>query len=220
MPLYRHPSLTVLRVRPQAAAFLRQYTTHLIEAPRAAFLTREGRLVAAVRQCKISDDEALLVLDGACAERLSAHLSRYLALADTKIEPAGEYAVYFDSAASAPGAGERVIPEKAGQFLLSEDRNKTAAWTEADYTRFRVEHGIAEQGVDFNDEMPLCIDPSWIHFDKGCYLGQEIVARVHYRGAPPKRLTVKKESECSPEERLRLTSKTDTAGGVAGFLFV
>jgi folate-binding protein YgfZ len=29
-----------------------------------------------------------------------------------------------------------------------------------------------------------------IDFDKGCYTGQEIVARLHYRGSPKRRLSI------------------------------
>lgn len=230
MPLYRHPTLTVLRVSPAASGFLKQYTTHLIDAPQAAFLTREGRLVAAVRQAKISDEEALLVVEQAYQDRLLAHLAKYLALSDTKIGPAPEFVVYFEplldghddggATRQAAPAADILIPEKSGRWLISSDHSKASTMTEQDYTRFRVEHGIPEQGTDFTDEIPLCIDPSWVHFDKGCYLGQEIVARVHYRGTPPKRLVVKKVSDCSPGESARLTSKIDTAGGVAGFVFV
>jgi folate-binding protein YgfZ len=54
----------------------------------------------------------------------------------------------------------------------------------------RVEAGIARYGVDMNDEIiPLeaRLDHA-IHYEKGCYIGQEIVARMHYRGHPNKLL--------------------------------
>ena len=30
----------------------------------------------------------------------------------------------------------------------------------------------------------------WVSFDKGCYMGQEIIARLHWRGTPKRRLYV------------------------------
>lgn len=206
MPLYRHPGYAVLRVSPGAEAFLKAYTTNLIDAPRTAFLTREGRTVAVAYQTKISGEEALLAVGKLFVDRLTGHLSKYLALSDTKITPAPDYTVYFDSS-------------EPGRALLSPNPQK-AEMTSEEYVRFRVEHALAEQGTDFDDEMPLCVDPALVHFEKGCYLGQEIVARVHYRGSPPKRLVVKRQSECAPEEFSRMTSKVTINGEATGFVFV
>jgi folate-binding protein YgfZ len=50
---------------------------------------------------------------------------------------------------------------------------------------FRVEHGIPRWGTDFDQEnlaQELGQDERAISFDKGCYTGQEVVARIHFRG--------------------------------------
>ncbi len=49
----------------------------------------------------------------------------------------------------------------------------------------RVESGIPLYGVDFSEEnltRETGFEGEAVSFDKGCYLGQEIVARVHFRG--------------------------------------
>jgi folate-binding protein YgfZ len=48
----------------------------------------------------------------------------------------------------------------------------------------RVEDGELAFGVDFDtDAFPQeCGDQAAVSFTKGCYLGQEVVARIHYRG--------------------------------------
>ena len=54
----------------------------------------------------------------------------------------------------------------------------------------RIEAGIARYGVDF-DESVIPLEAQLghaIHWEKGCYVGQEIVARMHYRGHPNKLL--------------------------------
>lgn len=54
----------------------------------------------------------------------------------------------------------------------------------------RVEAGIPRYGVDTNEDIiPLeaRLDHA-IHYQKGCYIGQEIIARMHYRGHPNKLL--------------------------------
>lgn len=48
----------------------------------------------------------------------------------------------------------------------------------------RIEHGVLRLGHEITgEEFPqeLCLDDA-VDFDKGCYLGQETVARIHYRG--------------------------------------
>ena len=50
---------------------------------------------------------------------------------------------------------------------------------------FRVEHGIPVWDTDFDQDnlaQELGQDERAISFDKGCYTGQEVVARVHFRG--------------------------------------
>ncbi len=57
-----------------------------------------------------------------------------------------------------------------------------AGWTASEV--LRVESGIPAQGAELTgSELPqeVRLDGA-IDFDKGCYLGQETVARIHYRG--------------------------------------
>jgi len=55
----------------------------------------------------------------------------------------------------------------------------------------RVEEGIGRFGRDFGTEnLPQEVgEEAAVSYTKGCYLGQEIVARVHYRGGVNHRLT-------------------------------
>jgi folate-binding protein YgfZ len=55
----------------------------------------------------------------------------------------------------------------------------------ADYEKWRIELGIPRFGVDITaDNLPqeTGLVPRAVSFDKGCYTGQEVVARIHYRG--------------------------------------
>lgn len=54
----------------------------------------------------------------------------------------------------------------------------------------RTEHGHPLWGVDYDDSnlpQETGIDDA-VDYEKGCYLGQEIVARLHYRGQPARRM--------------------------------
>ena len=54
----------------------------------------------------------------------------------------------------------------------------------------RIEHGYPLWGVDYDDSnlpQETGIEDA-VDYEKGCYLGQEIVARIHYRGQPARRM--------------------------------
>ena len=61
------------------------------------------------------------------------------------------------------------------------------------YEALRVAAGRPRLGVD-TDHRTLPHEVGWIpsavHLDKGCYRGQETVARVHTLGRPPRRLVM------------------------------
>jgi len=61
-----------------------------------------------------------------------------------------------------------------------------AAWE-----RLRVAAGVPRFGLDFGpDNLPqeTGLEAAAVSYEKGCYLGQEVVARVHYRGGVNKGL--------------------------------
>ncbi len=66
------------------------------------------------------------------------------------------------------------------------------------FEALRIERGEPRFGLDTDDRtIPnevgwLASDEPWsaVHMDKGCYRGQETVARVHNLGRPPRRLTL------------------------------
>lgn len=61
------------------------------------------------------------------------------------------------------------------------------------YEALRIARGAARFGVD-TDHRTIPNEAGWIgsavHLDKGCYRGQETVARVHTLGRPPRRLVL------------------------------
>jgi folate-binding protein YgfZ len=61
------------------------------------------------------------------------------------------------------------------------------------YEALRIARGEPRLGLD-TDHKTIPNEVSWIesavHLDKGCYRGQETVARVHTLGRPPRRLTL------------------------------
>src|SRR4051812_11447775 len=65
----------------------------------------------------------------------------------------------------------------------------------------RVEHGRPRYGVDLDDSVipqEAGLNERAVSFTKGCYVGQETVARLYYRGKPNRRLLGLRLSEPAP----------------------
>lgn len=221
MRLYKL-SKAVLRVRNRAAEFLNAYTTNTPGAPKNAFVDIHGKVVAVFDQRMIGPDEVLIVVERPFVGRLLKHLGKYLALGDTRLDEEN-YSVYFDLDEDyKPEAGEWAIPQGRGQLVIT-PKNLHSGVSEEEFTIFRVKNRLPVQGIDYDDTLLLNVhDDEYVSYTKGCYLGQEIIARVHSRSRPPKKLVVKSEAECSPEERARMTSRVDdpSTGKKIGFVFV
>ena len=72
----------------------------------------------------------------------------------------------------------------------------------------RVEHGRPRYGVDLDDSVipqEAGLNERAVSFTKGCYVGQETVARLHYRGKPNRHLRgLRLREEVLPGTELRL----------------
>jgi folate-binding protein YgfZ len=55
----------------------------------------------------------------------------------------------------------------------------------------RIEAGLARYGVDVDETNVVleAVPDDAVSFTKGCYIGQEIIARIHWRGHVAKKLT-------------------------------
>jgi folate-binding protein YgfZ len=76
----------------------------------------------------------------------------------------------------------------------------------------RVEHGRPRYGVDLDETVipqEAGLNERAVSFTKGCYVGQETVARLYYKGKPNRRLRGLRLSEPAPAgAELRLGEKT------------
>ncbi len=204
--LYKLPD-TVLSIKGNAAVFLNGITSNTLDAPLNAFLNQHGRIIATVRQQKISDDEFLISVPTMAQDNLLKHLDRYVKLAHVSINPSDQSA-YIDL------------------------DTKQTVWTRAphadsisdeEFTLFRLNHNIPLMGVDYQaDEFILNVhEDNYVSYTKGCFLGQEPVAKVHTRAHPARRLIVAFEDQCSAPQAAKMTSKIKDPknGRIKGFIF-
>lgn len=93
----------------------------------------------------------------------------------------------------------------------------TACGLEA-WNTLRIESGLPLFGIDFNNEhlpQEIARDGQAISFTKGCYLGQETVARLDALGHVNKQLaTVKFPTDSNPESGIILTHQEKQVGAV------
>lgn len=92
--------------------------------------------------------------------------------------------------AGAPELTYELRPRESLMELAAEFGDPVGTWA---WEAFRIESGHARMGLD-TDEKTIPNELDWIesavHLDKGCYRGQETVARVHTLGKPPRRLVL------------------------------
>jgi folate-binding protein YgfZ len=95
--------------------------------------------------------------------------------------------------------------------------------SEADYDAHRIALGIPEGGIDFafGDVFPHDVDMDQLHgvaFDKGCYIGQEVVSRMEHRGTARRRFVLMHGEALPPAggELVAGGKPIGTAGSSAG----
>ncbi len=108
----------------------------------------------------------------------------------------GEALVYRDM--RAPGMGLRAIGAREALAQLGTEN-------EAAYEAHRVAEGVPKGGVDFIYGDTFVHDVNLdqlngVDFKKGCYVGQEVVARVHFRNSARKRIVKVHFNGPTPEQ--------------------
>lgn len=144
---------------------------------RAAILNVKGRVIAVLDVVK-HEDAFVLLAEPACAQKAWDDLARHAIMDDVTFEP-------FE----APAHRHWPDPEQVWTAppIFAAPGQPSA---DADVEIRRVEAGLPRYGVDVSEDY----FPFEAHLDravsmtKGCYVGQEVVARAHTRGHANKRL--------------------------------
>jgi folate-binding protein YgfZ len=201
-------------------------TSNVLDAPKNALLSPQGKIIGVFDQQLIDSDTCVLVAENYAADTLRKEFDKYAAFSVTDWKELDE-SVYFEidvgtqlSALSEDDGKHFVFPQAVGRIIVGGEFEPNVS--EKEFTAFRLDHEVPLHGVDFTDEMLLNVFPEdYVSYTKGCFVGQEVIARVHNLSDPPKKLVVKYEDQCSEAEKKIMTSKqTDSQGRVRGFVFV
>ncbi|MBB5787960.1 YgfZ/GcvT domain-containing protein [Jiangella mangrovi] len=195
----------VMRVGgPDRLTWLHQLLTQHLErlAPRQAtsalVLDANGRVEHALYG--VDDGESFWFhTEPASAEPLREYLEKMKFWSQVEIaDVTDEYAVVWEPVATAADSHlSRVTERGRDVFVPRAELAAYAAGTELAgvwaYEALRIEAHEPRAGLD-TDDRTIPHEVGWIgtavHLDKGCYRGQETVARVHTLGRPPRRLVL------------------------------
>lgn len=171
------------------------------EAPRwAGLLTPQGK--ALFDFILWADGDAVLIdCEAARAEALVRRLSIYRLRRAITIAPLEDAAVHWASASDRGVADPRLAA--LGKRWIAAPGAAATGWT-AHRLALGVTEGFAELGEDKTLWLECNADLlGGVSFAKGCYVGQENTARMHYRAKVNRRLVVAPLGE--PGERTRAT---------------
>jgi tRNA-modifying protein YgfZ len=177
------------------------------EACEALLLTPKARIIAPLRVLRRGDDDFLVLTEPELGDVVRSQLLRARFAAKAEIEPE-EHRSWLVL------GGDEVLDERPAGDEASEE----------EVERWRVEAGIPQWGKELDENIlpaEAGLEQTHIAFAKGCYPGQEPIARQHYRGKVNRRLRVLDvEGEAAPGDELVLNEKkvgriTSAVNGVA-----
>jgi tRNA-modifying protein YgfZ len=153
----------------------------------ALLLTPKARVIAPVLVWRRGDDDVLLLTEPELGDALRAQLVRMRFAAKCEIEP--EEHVSAIVLGGAEGIPNRDYGVPAVEVLDSD----VDIDGDVDLERLRIAAGTPAYGRELDDRVlpaEAGLEERAISFTKGCFPGQEPIARQHYRGKVNRRLRV------------------------------
>jgi tRNA-modifying protein YgfZ len=176
---------------PDAADYLQRMVSNDVEALQvgdacpALLLTAKARLIAPLVVWRRGDDDFLLLTEPELGAPVRALLTRMRLRARCEVESEEHSSVLVFG-------GEGIPSELPGAAeVLDSGLEPTLAADELE--RRRIEARVPRWGRELDERIlpaEAGLDATHISFTKGCYPGQEPVARLHYRGHPNRGLRV------------------------------
>jgi folate-binding protein YgfZ len=192
--IVRRPRAFVRVAGPDALDYLQRMLSNDVEALavgescEALLLTAKARLIAPLRVTRRGEDDFLLSTEPDLGERVRGELlrSRFAAKAEIEAEQHEAWLVL---------GGEEVLDVQPPGEEIDEDG----------FERWRIEHGVPRWGAELDDRIlpaEAGLERTHISFTKGCYPGQEPIARQHYRGKVNRRLRVLDVEAAKPGDEI------------------
>ena len=191
---------------PGAGDYLQRMVSNDVEALGlgdacdALLLTPKARVIATLRIWRRAEDDFLLLTEPELGDAVLNELRRMRFAAKCEVEPEEH------SSTLVFGSDEGIPNHEYGEparELLDAALEPTLASDELE--RMRIEAGTPRYGRELDDRVlpaEAGLDQTHISFTKGCYPGQEPIARLHYRGHVNRRLRVLEADAAEPGDEL------------------
>jgi folate-binding protein YgfZ len=176
---------------PDAADYLQRMVSNDVEglavgeARPALLLTAKARVIAPVVVLRRGDEDFLVLTEPELGEIVRALLTRMRLRAKCEIALEEHESVLVFG-----GDGFATDFEGAGELL---DAGLEPTIGDAELERRRIEARVPRWGREIDERIlpaEAGLDATHVDFGKGCYPGQEPIARLHYRGHPNRGLRV------------------------------
>lgn len=194
-------------------------------------LSPQGKVDALARVTRVSPDRWLLDTDSGWGETMVARLNRFklrtkvtIRQLDWKVLGLRGAPGHAAGQQGAGGAARPVTVEPwpgiAGEDLIGAEPAAPAGWpliSSHEYEAERIAAGIPKMGADIDDRtMPgeTGLVPLTVSFTKGCYTGQELVARVDSRGGNVPRRLARLSAQAEVEAGAELATADGKPAGV------
>lgn len=203
---------------PQRAWFLHQVLTQAFEditpgeARDAAMITVHGRMTAFL-EAVATEDSVLVHFEADLVSTLPEDVGRYVFATQVEItdvtdamglvlisgsdwrevavEILPDGGVIHPTRSLGEPAGYVWMPREETPAALEKLSSSGEEASEKILEAIRVTHGAPRWGFEMGTKafpQEVGIDDSAVHYDKGCYLGQEAMAKIHFRGKVNRRL--------------------------------
>jgi folate-binding protein YgfZ len=188
---YARPRAYVRVHGPDAADLLQRIVSNDVlaaESCEALLLTAKGRVIAPLVVWRRGEDDFLLLTEPELGETVRAHLTRMRIASRCEIEPEEHSSTIVFGGAEGIPTRDYGVP--AVEVL---DAGVDAAPPDDELERLRILARTPRWGQEIGDDVlpaEAGLDERAVSFTKGCYPGQEPIARLRYRGHANRTLRV------------------------------
>ena len=163
------------------------------EACEALLLTAKARLIAPLTVLRRSADDFLLLTEPSLGETVAKELTRFRFAAKCAIEPEEHTSTIVLGGPPPDGSIPTADYGVPAYELIDADEPDADPIAAEELERLRILARTPAWGRELDDRVlpaEAGLEERAISFTKGCYPGQEPVARLHYRGHPNRGLRV------------------------------
>jgi folate-binding protein YgfZ len=191
----------------------------------ALLLTPKARVIAPLRIWRRASHDFLLLTEPELGSRVRNELvrMRFAAKCEIELEEHESYLLIGEVGRGVPNPDYGI----AAVEVLDEAPPDLPEVGEEELERMRIEAGTPRFGLEIDDRVlpaEAGLDETHVSFTKGCFPGQEPIARLRYRGHANRRLRVLDVARASPGDEILYGEKavglvtSSVAGRALGYV--